>query len=181
MSSVRGVAAHGDRQAATAGPRTRGARRLTAARGVLAQINDPEIPSVPIVEMGIVRDVREEGDDLVVEILPTFSGCPALEVIQQTVRAAILDAGLGPLRLVTRTDLPWSTAMITETGQRRLREFGIVPPQRKLKAEDIACLNCGQRQVVLVSRFGATPCRATARCRACGEPLEVFKPIGVEP
>ena len=70
--------------------------------------------------------------------------------------------------------------MISEEGRRQIREFGIVPPQRKLKAEEIQCLNCGQVGVVLVSRFGATPCRATAQCRGCGEPLEVFKPIGVE-
>jgi ring-1,2-phenylacetyl-CoA epoxidase subunit PaaD len=162
------------------GPGGGGARRVTAARRALAEINDPEIPAVPIVDLGMVHEVREEGEALVVEILPTFSGCPALEVIQREVRDHLVEAGVGPVRVVTRGDLPWSTEMITAAGRERLREFGIVPPQRRLKAEDIACLNCGQRQVVLVSRFGATPCRATARCRACGEPLEVFKPIGVE-
>ncbi|MHB8507929.1 MAG: 1,2-phenylacetyl-CoA epoxidase subunit PaaD [Candidatus Dormibacteria bacterium] len=156
-----------------------GQRRVTAARLVLAEIYDPEIPAVGIVDMGMVPDVREEGLDLVVEILPTFSGCPALQVIVDAVREALEVQGLGPVRIITRGDLPWSTEMITETGRARIREFGIVPPQRRLKAEEIECLNCGHLGVVLVSRFGATPCRATAQCRSCGEPLEVFKPIGV--
>jgi ring-1,2-phenylacetyl-CoA epoxidase subunit PaaD len=123
--------------------------------------------------------VYEDGDDLVVEILPTFSGCPALPVIVDTVRGELAGAGLDPVRVVTRGDLPWSTAMISEEGRRQVAAFGIVPPQRRLVAEEITCPNCHHRNVALVSRFGATPCRASARCRDCGEPLEVFKPIGI--
>jgi ring-1,2-phenylacetyl-CoA epoxidase subunit PaaD len=154
-----------------------GARRLTAARAALSELRDPEIPTVGILELGMLHDLREEGEVLVVEILPTFSGCPALEVIVREVEAAL--EAVGPVSVVTRTDLPWSTAMITEAGRRQLTEHGIVPPQRRrLVVEEITCLNCHQRNVALVSRFGSTPCRATARCRDCGEPLQVFKPIG---
>jgi ring-1,2-phenylacetyl-CoA epoxidase subunit PaaD len=157
-------------------------RRLTSAQAVVAEIRDPEIPTAAIVEMGMVNAMYEEGDALVVEILPTFTGCPALPVIVATVESELTGAGLGPVRVITRADLPWTTAMITAEGRRQVAAFGIVPPSsRRLVAEEITCPNCNQRNVALVSRFGATPCRATARCRSCGEPLEVFKPIGVSP
>jgi ring-1,2-phenylacetyl-CoA epoxidase subunit PaaD len=156
-----------------------GSQRLTAARRILQEIKDPEIPGVDIVEMGMIHDVREVGDTLVVEVIPTFSGCPAIGVILDTIGAGLESAGLGPVQVNTRADIPWSTEMITERGRRQVEAFGIVPPQRKLVAEEITCLNCHERNVALVSRFGATPCRATARCRSCGEPLEVFKPVGV--
>jgi len=157
---------------------TAGARAL-AARAALANVRDPEIPPASIVEMGMVHDVRDEDGEIVVEIIPTFSGCPAIAVIETEVRQALFAAGLRESRVVLRTDLPWSTDMITETGRRQVAEHGLVPPQRgRLKVEEITCPRCHERQVTLVSRFGPTPCRALARCRGCGEPLEVFKPIG---
>ena len=155
--------------------------RLTAAHAALAELRDPEIPTVGILELGMLHDLREEDGEMVVELLPTFSGCPAIAVILDEVAAALRDAGVGPARVVTRADLPWSTDMITETGRRQVAEFGIVPPQpRKLVVEEVVCLNCHERNVALVSRFGSTPCRAMAKCRECGEPLELFKPIGVQ-
>jgi ring-1,2-phenylacetyl-CoA epoxidase subunit PaaD len=156
------------------------ARRLTAARAVLAELRDPEIPALGIIELGMLRDLREEEAVLVVEILPTFSGCPAIAVIVAEIERDLEQAGLGPVRVVTRSDLPWSSEMISEAGRRQLRDFGIVPPQRhQLRAEEITCSVCHERNVALVSKFGPTPCRATARCRSCGEPLEVFKPVGL--
>ena len=154
--------------------------RLSAARAALADVRDPEIPTVGIIELGMLHDLREESGELVVELLPTFSGCPAIAVIVDNVESALRDAGLGPTRVITRFDLPWSTDMISQRGRRQVADFGIVPPQpRQLVVEDVVCLNCHERNVALVSRFGPTPCRATARCRSCGEPLEIFKPIGV--
>ena len=155
-----------------------GSRRL-GAWAALADVRDPEIPPACIVEMGMIHDVREEGEEIVVELIPTFSGCPAIAVIETEVRQALFAAGFAKSRVVLRSDIPWSTDLITETGRRQVAEHGLVPPQRgRLKVEEIACPRCKQRQVTLVSRFGPTPCRALARCRACGEPLEVFKPIG---
>jgi ring-1,2-phenylacetyl-CoA epoxidase subunit PaaD len=152
---------------------------MSAARSALGELRDPEIPTVGILELGMLHDLREDDGVLVVELLPTFSGCPAIAVITENVEAALREAGLGPLRVVTRADLPWSTDMITDKGRRQVAEFGIVPPQpRKLVVEEVVCLVCHERNVALVSSFGPTPCRATARCRSCGEPLEVFKPVG---
>jgi ring-1,2-phenylacetyl-CoA epoxidase subunit PaaD len=163
----------------TASTRLAPAARLRAARALLGELRDPEIPSAGIIELGMLHDLREDGDELVVEVLPTFSGCPALSVIVDNIEATLRDNGLGPVRVIARSDLPWSTSMITPAGRAQLTGFGIVPPQRgRLTVEDITCLNCHQRNVALVSRFGPTPCRATARCRNCGEPLELFKPIG---
>jgi ring-1,2-phenylacetyl-CoA epoxidase subunit PaaD len=153
--------------------------RVATARAALADLRDPEIPTAQVSELGMLHDIREEQDELVVEILPTFSGCPAVAVIVENVEAALLAAGLAPVRVVTRADLPWSTDMISTAGRKQLAEFGIVPPQRRrLQVEEITCPVCRVRNVALVSRFGPTPCRAMAKCRACGEPLEVFKPIG---
>ena len=157
---------------------TTSAREL-AAWAALAGVRDPEIPPASIIEMGMVHEVRDEDDEIVVEIIPTFSGCPAIAVIETEVRQALFAAGLTTSRVVLRTDLPWSTDMITPTGRLQVAEHGLVPPQRgRLRVEEISCPRCHERQVTLVSRFGPTPCRALARCRACGEPLEVFKPIG---
>jgi ring-1,2-phenylacetyl-CoA epoxidase subunit PaaD len=154
--------------------------RLTAARLALAELRDPEIPTVGILELGMLHDLREEEGVLVVELLPTFSGCPAIAVITDGVQRALEGAGLEPVRILVRADLPWSTSMITEAGRRQVAEFGIVPPPPgRLVVEDVVCLNCHERNVALVSRFGSTPCRATARCRSCGEPLQLFKPVGV--
>ncbi|MGI8609022.1 MAG: 1,2-phenylacetyl-CoA epoxidase subunit PaaD [Candidatus Dormibacteria bacterium] len=153
--------------------------RQLAAREALLTVMDPEIPGAQIVEMGMVHDVRDEAGEMVVEIIPTFSGCPAIAVIEQEVQRALASAGLAPSRVVLRGDLPWSTDSITETGRRQVAEHGLVPPQRgRLKVEEITCPQCLQRQVILVSRFGATPCRAIARCNNCSEPLELFKPVG---
>jgi ring-1,2-phenylacetyl-CoA epoxidase subunit PaaD len=154
--------------------------RLAAARQALSELRDPEIPTVGILELGMLHDLREEDGVMVVELLPTFSGCPAIGVITDEVQKTLVEAGLEPLRVLVRADLPWSTSMITETGRRQVAEFGIVPPPpRSLVVEDVVCLNCHERNVALVSRFGSTPCRATAKCRSCGEPLQLFKPVGV--
>ena len=160
-------------------PVLRGERRLTAARAALAGLHDPEIPTVTITDLGMVHAVYEDGDVLVVELLPTFSGCPAIAVIEEEARQALAVAQLEPCRVVMRADLPWSTSLISDEGRRQVAVFGLVPPQRgRLTVEDVICPNCGAKSIKLVSRFGPTPCRALARCRSCGEPLEVFKPIG---
>ena len=154
-------------------------RRELAARVALLEVMDPEIPTAQIVEMGMVHAIRDQEGEIVVEIIPTFSGCPAIAVIEAEVRAALAGAGLAPVRVVLRGDLPWSTDSITETGRRQVAEHGLVPPQRgRLRAQELSCPRCQQRMVTLVSSFGATPCRAIARCSGCGEPLELFKPIG---
>jgi ring-1,2-phenylacetyl-CoA epoxidase subunit PaaD len=153
--------------------------RVRAARVALADLRDPEIPTASIIEMGMLNDVRDEGGEMVVEVIPTFSGCPAIALIAREIEQALLEAGISPARVVLRADIPWSSDRITPAGRRQVAAHGILPPQRgRLRVEELTCPQCHQRQVVLTSSFGTTPCRALARCRSCGEPLEVFKPIG---
>lgn len=146
---------------------------------VLAQVPDPEIPAVSVVDLGIVRGV--ESDPPAVIITPTYSGCPATLVIEQSIRAALAEAGLSHLNVVTTLAPPWTTDWISEAGRDKLRAFGISPPPRGAGAASLRnrsaaeCPRCGSHNSEEVSRFGSTPCKALWRCRACHEPFDRFK------
>lgn len=140
---------------------------------VLANVPDPEIPSVSIVDLGIVRDVCSDGDDIWVSLTPTYSGCPATDVIEQTTRAALDEAGFGEVAIRLVLSPPWSTDMITPEGHERLRRYGIAPPEPG--SQPAACPRCSSRDTREVSRFGSTPCKALWQCNACLEPFDRFK------
>ena len=156
---------------------------------VLDGVLDPEVPAVSVVELGIVRDVVEADDGLEVVLTPTYSGCPATEVIEASVREAIERAGLGPVRMRLQRAPAWTTDWITDEGRRKLREYGIAPPGKldpeqgvpirlvRKRDESIACPRCGSTHTERLSAFGATACKALYRCVACREPFEHFKPI----
>lgn len=167
----------------------------------LAEVEDPEIPVISIVDLGIVRDVQAAGlaEDgsarpWVVTLTPTYSGCPATEIIAQSVRDALAAHGLSNVRLDTRISPAWTTDWISESGRRKLREWGIAPPvglaaEQVIRIGDIGrgsrpggplavqpdCPQCGSSDVVLVSQAGSTPCKALYRCRSCLEPFDYFK------
>ena len=164
----------------------------------LAEVEDPEIPVISIVDLGIVRDVRFDGAVCNVTITPTYSGCPATEVIGRSVVDALERHGLDRVRLETRIAPAWTTDWISEAGKRRLREYGIAPPiglaaEQAIRVDQIgrgspsshrsplaaprglACPHCGSHKVRLVSAFGSTPCKALARCDDCLEPFDYFK------
>ena len=161
----------------------------------LAEIEDPEIPVISIVDLGIVRDVRwvgdVPGDVLEVVLTPTYSGCPATEVIEHDVLAAIDAAGLGPARVTLQRAPAWTTDWITDQGRERLRAYGIVPPgplppgaevplrfmPRAAAAPALDCPHCGSHATERLSAFGSTACKALYRCLACREPFEHFKPL----
>ena len=137
---------------------------------VLEQVPDPEIPVLSVVELGIVREVRADR----VVITPTYTGCPATQVIERDIRAALDDAGFRDLRIVTTLAPPWTTDWISAEGRRKLHAYGIAPP--KMPGEQaVACPQCGSTETEEVSRFGSTPCKAQWRCRACLEPFDRFK------
>lgn len=154
--------------------------RIEAA---LARVEDPEIPVLSIVDLGILREVRFDPDGTPVVVLtPTYTGCPATRLIELQVRAALDRAGYPHARIETRLGPPWTTDRITEEGRRKLREAGIAPPapgggRGTLFAADpeVACPRCGSPDTVKISEFGATACKALWRCRACREPFEYFK------
>jgi ring-1,2-phenylacetyl-CoA epoxidase subunit PaaD len=150
---------------------------------VLAQVPDPEIPVLSIVDLGIVRFVRCSADAAArVGLTPTYSGCPATEVIRGSVRAALDRAGFPEARIEEVLSPPWSSAWLSETGRARLRAFGIAPPEEPvsspralLNAPRVSCPRCASRDTERLSEFGSTPCKAHYRCRACREPFDYFK------
>ncbi|HUA85047.1 MAG TPA: 1,2-phenylacetyl-CoA epoxidase subunit PaaD [Bryobacteraceae bacterium] len=142
----------------------------------LEEVADPEIPVISVVDLGIVRDVRWNGEELIVAVTPTYSGCPATEVIARDIRDALLARGIENVRIETKISPAWTTDWISGRGRERLREYGIAPPPTGLiQIENVACPRCGSTDTEMVSRFGSTPCKAIYRCRACLEPFDVFK------
>ena len=165
----------------------------------LEEIEDPEIPVISIVDLGIVRGVRctndAEGSEWVVTITPTYSGCPATHVIARSVIERLAQHGLTRVHLETRIAPAWTTDWMSEDGRRKLRNYGIAPPvglaaQQSISIADIGrgagppaaavpagllCPQCGSSEVCLTSQFGSTPCKALYRCNRCLEPFDHFK------
>jgi ring-1,2-phenylacetyl-CoA epoxidase subunit PaaD len=137
---------------------------------VLRQVPDPEIPAISIVDLGIVREAR---DDRVI-LTPTYTGCPATLVIETMVRAALDEAGLAHIRIETTLSPPWTTDWITPDGRDKLHAYGIAPPI-PAGARAVHCPQCDSPDTEEISRFGSTPCKALWRCRSCAEPFDLFK------
>jgi ring-1,2-phenylacetyl-CoA epoxidase subunit PaaD len=154
----------------------------------LAEIPDPEIPVISVVDLGIVRDVDWRGDELTVAITPTYSGCPATSLISFQIENALREKGLGKVRLERRISPPWTTAWISEEGRQKLKAYGIVPPDEAAgrasplsrltgKRPTVPCPRCDSANTTRVSDFGSTPCKAQYRCQDCLEPFDYFKCI----
>lgn len=149
----------------------------------LAEVADPEIPVLSIMDLGIVRDV-ECGTDVVVSLSPTYSGCPATEVIEASVVAALEDRGVSNVTIKRVLSPPWTTDWISDAGLDKLRKYGIAPPERGASKQAllhgqrrIPCPRCDSENTELVSEFGSTACKASYRCTECLEPFEYFKCI----
>jgi len=149
----------------------------------LEDVKDPEIPVVSVVELGIVRDVRLEGDRAVVTITPTFVGCPALFPIREAIAARVRQLGVGEVEVRTSLHPPWTSEWIGDGARAKLRAFGLAPPPRHSGAIDLAlvaaatCPYCGASDTVFDSLFGPTLCRAMYYCNACRQSFEQFKPL----
>jgi ring-1,2-phenylacetyl-CoA epoxidase subunit PaaD len=137
---------------------------------VLESVPDPEIPVVSVVDLGIVRDVTPEG----VTITPTYTGCPATQVIERDIRDALDAAGYRNVAIHTTLSPPWTTDWISEAGKAKLKAFGIAPPV-PAGERAVECPQCGSTRTEEISRFGSTPCKAQWRCRDCLEPFDLFK------
>lgn len=148
--------------------------RTALAWGALALVEDPEIPALSIVDLGIIRFVKTLADGtLEIGLSPTYTGCPATEVIRGSVEHALAAAAVG--RFVVRSVLSpaWTSDWITVEGRRKLAAYRIAPPVRADRP--IACPRCQSTETDCISEFGSTPCKALHRCRACLEPFEYFK------
>ena len=137
-------------------------------RTVLETVMDPEIPVVSVIDLGIVREVADDR----VTITPTYSGCPATEVIERSIRQALDAAGYGDVEVETALSPPWTTDWISDKGKAALQAYGIAPPELAKAAN---CPQCGSTDTEEVSRFGSTPCKAQWRCKSCLEPFDRFK------
>jgi ring-1,2-phenylacetyl-CoA epoxidase subunit PaaD len=168
---------------------------------IAGSVEDPELPSLTIGDLGILRGVRvDEHDHVEVDLTPTYSGCPAVEVIEHDVREALVDAGWADVTVRRVLSPAWTTDWITLEGRRKLAATGIAPPgpvrplalggasqqQRNPTATRAApqpitfvvrCPHCGSRDTELLSGFGSTPCKALRRCRHCAEPFDHFKSL----
>ena len=137
----------------------------------LANVPDPEIPVLSILDLGIVRDVTIK-DKVTVTLTPTYSGCPATEAIESSVLEALKGHGVDEIAIRRVLSPPWTTDWISEDGREKLRKYGIAPPSKSL---EIACPQCKSLNTERVSEFGSTACKASWRCCDCLEPFEYFK------
>jgi len=171
--------------------------RLMRAREAAARVCDPEIPSLTLEDLGILRTVDLEDDRVVVTIVPTYTGCPATDAIHDDVRSALTAAGVAPFEVRIALAPAWSSDWITAEGRAKLLHAGIAPPaclgpsrteqaQRSVirftshprdrgQAEP-ACPRCGSTHTEQLSEYGSTACKSLYRCRACAEPFDYFKP-----
>ncbi len=156
---------------------------LERARDLAAAVVDPEVPVLTIADLGVLRDVRLDGDTVTVTITPTYSGCPAVDAIRDDIVLALTSAGFE--RVVVKTTLApaWTTDWMSEAGKRKLTAYGIAPPTGRAPAGPIrvklsvACPRCGSLDTREVSRFGSTSCKSHWECRACLEPFDHFKAL----
>jgi ring-1,2-phenylacetyl-CoA epoxidase subunit PaaD len=149
-------------------------------RRVAGAVEDPELPFVTIEELGILREVEVDEDGLVtVTVTPTYSGCPATEVIRDSIVSALVAAGHDRVRVRTVFSPAWTTDDITPEGRRKLQEGGIAPPRDLAQMLDvpILCPRCRNSSTHIVSEFGSTACKALMVCESCGEPFDHFKEL----
>lgn len=150
----------------------------------LESVADPEIPVLSVVDLGIVRDIGISPQGVEVSVAPTYSACPAMEVIERRIVNELRRRGVPAPTIKRVLSPPWTTDWLSESGRRKLREYGIAPPagaagKRSLTGGElqIACPHCAATDTSRVSEFGSTPCKASYKCNACLEPFEYFKCI----
>jgi ring-1,2-phenylacetyl-CoA epoxidase subunit PaaD len=154
----------------------------------VSAVLDPEVPVLSVVDLGIVRDVREEEGVVVVDVTPTYSGCPAMRVIERDIVDALKQAGAAAVRVNTVFQPAWTTDWISSDARERLRAYGIAPPtgsaavateliQLGRRADVVDCPRCGSRQTTQRSEFGSTACKSIYYCDDCAEPFEYLKAI----
>ena len=138
---------------------------------ILDSVKDPEIPVLSIWELGILRGLRMEGEEVVVTITPTYSGCPAMDAVAEDIGSALAAAGYRHSRIEMQWAPAWSTSWMSPEGRDKLRNYGIAPPGE----QTLCCPHCNSGEVELVSEFGSTACKALYRCQSCLEPFDHFK------
>jgi ring-1,2-phenylacetyl-CoA epoxidase subunit PaaD len=151
---------------------------------ILEQVNDPEVPVLSVIDLGIVRNVEVLNDEVIITVTPTYSGCPATDVINMSIKLALIENGFKKVQLKTVLSPAWTTEWMTEAGKEKLKAYGIAPPQPMQtvctiesfqEEEAIQCPHCNSYHTKLISRFGSTACKALYQCEDCKEPFDYFK------
>jgi len=150
---------------------------------ILGEVKDPEVPVLSIIDLGIVRSVNTSNGQVAVNITPTYSGCPAMDVIQMDIRLKLLEKGYKNIIISQSLSPAWTTDWMTEEGKRKLKTYGIAPPNPKqqfcspemFQQEAVQCPRCNSFHTEVISRFGSTACKALYRCLDCKEAFDYFK------
>jgi ring-1,2-phenylacetyl-CoA epoxidase subunit PaaD len=150
---------------------------------ILEEVKDPEVPVLSVVDLGVVRTVSVRDDAVDITITPTYSGCPAMDVISMDIRLKLLEKGLKNIRVQQSLSPAWTTDWMSEAGRQKLKAFGIAPPNPKQQycttemfaEEAVQCPHCGSYHTRLVSQFGSTACKAMYQCSDCKEAFDYFK------
>lgn len=149
---------------------------------LLENVKDPEVPVISVRELGVLRDVQVKNGKVLVTITPTYTGCPAMDVMKQDIEAELHKAGIIDLDVKQILAPAWTTDWITDAGKAKLKAYGIAPPEktadiRALKGEQpmVECPQCGSKNTVMLSAFGSTACKALWKCNDCSEPFDQFK------
>jgi phenylacetate-CoA oxygenase, PaaJ subunit len=143
---------------------------------ILEQITDPEIPILSIVDLGIVRDISLDQNNVEIFITPTYSGCPAMDMITMNIKIELLQQGFNNVKITQQLSPAWTTDWMTERGKQKLKEYGIAPPvgkiidQKFLEDLKVECPQCHSKNTKLISEFGSTSCKALFQCLDCKEP-----------
>jgi ring-1,2-phenylacetyl-CoA epoxidase subunit PaaD len=150
----------------------------------LEEIKDPEVPVLSIIDLGIVRDIKMNEDELEVIITPTYTGCPAMDMIAATIKIELATLGFKKIKITQVLTPAWTTDWMTEEGKRKLKKYGIAPPNPKqqgcdtklfAEAEAVQCPHCNSYHTHRISEFGSTACKALYQCNDCKEPFDYFK------
>lgn len=157
--------------------------------GILDEVKDPEVPVLSVVELGIVRDASVQDEVAIITITPTYSGCPAMRVIEDDIRAALVAHGVAAVKIETVYAPAWTTDWLSADAKRKLEAYGIAPPGPAAReslvsltrapsaAERMRCPYCHSLETEVRSEFGSTACKAIAYCSKCDQPFEVFKAL----
>ncbi|NCI45328.1 1,2-phenylacetyl-CoA epoxidase subunit PaaD [Sediminibacterium soli] len=153
-------------------------------REILETVPDPEVPVLSVIDLGIVRNIETEGRCVEITVTPTYSGCPAIDMMKMHIRMALLQAGFQDIVINQTLSPAWTTDWISESGKQKLKAFGIAPPlpaqsvctpDHFQREEAIQCPLCNSYRTRVVSQFGSTACKALYQCNDCGEPFDYFK------
>lgn len=144
---------------------------------ILQNVTDPEVPVLSILDLGMVRKIYFNNDELFITVTSTYSGCPATDMINTNIRLVLIENGFQNINITQQLSPPWTTDWMSDEGKRKLKEYGIAPPNKKfsIPKDGVECPLCNSENTKLISEFGSTSCKALYQCSECKEPFDFFK------